>query len=110
MSSVLAVMYPAAFDRDDADALPPTSQVLNSSSKLREEPESEGDTSPDEGVPERHSGWRGHGEPTTVGVSPRQESCMMARPWHRQVDGHLRDDDILSDLFGVQFWTGLIVF
>ena len=43
--------YPDSYDRDDPDAPAPTSQVLNSLSKLREEPVTESDTSPDEGVP-----------------------------------------------------------
>ena len=61
-------MYPEAFNRDELDGVVPSSQVLNYMSRLREEPESEDESSADEGVPPKGSGWCGRGEPMVVGV------------------------------------------
>ena len=60
--------FPDAHDRDDLRAKPPCSAVLNYMSRLREEAESSEGSSADEGVPVRHSGWRGNGSPLQVGV------------------------------------------
>ena len=60
--------FPNAYDREASASAPPSSCVLNYLSRLREEPESEGETSPDEGAPPKGSGWRGKGPPLMVGV------------------------------------------
>ena len=60
--------FPGAFDREASASEPPSSRVLNYLARLREEPESEDDTSPDEGAPPKSSGWRGCGAPMVVGV------------------------------------------
>ena len=64
-------------------------KALNYLSKLREEPTSDGDTSPDEGVPEKFSGWRGHGHPMEVGVGyTSRELCddVIPSDWAPRVD------------------------
>ena len=63
MSRAFAALYPTALDRDDFGGLPPPSQVLNEKSLRVKE-----GSSPDEGVPEKTSGWRGHGDSMSVGV------------------------------------------
>ena len=60
--------FPGAFDREASASEPPSSRVLNYLARLREEPESEADTSPDEGAPPKSTGWRGNGAPMVVGV------------------------------------------
>ena len=60
--------FPDAFDREAPVSEPPSSRVLNYLARLREEPESEADTSPDEGAPPKCTGWRGNGAPMLVGV------------------------------------------
>ena len=60
--------FPGAFDREASASEPLSSRVLNYLALLREEPESEADTSPDEGAPPKSTGWRGNGAPMVVGV------------------------------------------
>ena len=59
--------FPDTFDRDDPEAPPPSSRVLNYMSRLRDEPPSE-EGSAEEGVLPKGSGSRGHGEPKSFGV------------------------------------------
>ena len=66
--SEFAAQFPGSYDRKDPESGPPSSQVLNYLSRLREEPESEGRSSADEGVPTKGAGWCGEGEPMAVGV------------------------------------------
>ena len=54
-------LYPAAHDRNLPCGAPPGHEVLSFLARLREEPESEEGSSPDEGVPEKHDGYRGIG-------------------------------------------------
>ena len=54
-------MYAGAFNREDLDGIVPSSSILNYMSRLREEPEREEESSADEGVPQKGSGWRGNG-------------------------------------------------
>ena len=58
--SEFAAQFPGSYDRKDPESGPPSSQVLNLS-RLREEPESEGRSSADEGCPDegRWLVWRG---------------------------------------------------
>ena len=68
--------FPQAYDRTTRAGNPPDSRVLNYMSRLREEPDSEEGSSPDEGVPEKGSGHRGIGPPMMVGVGYTQrELC-----------------------------------
>ena len=60
--------YLGAFNREEMDGAVPSSMVLNCMSRLREEPESGDESSADEGVPHKGSGWRGLEEPMLVGV------------------------------------------
>ena len=60
--------FPDAHDRDDLQSKPPCSAVLNCMSRLREEAEMSEVSSADEGVPVKHSGWRGRGSPKQVGI------------------------------------------
>ena len=60
--------FPEARDRAASMSALPSSRVLNYIARLREEPESEDDTLPDEGAPPKGSGWRGKSAPIMVGV------------------------------------------
>ena len=60
--------YPGAYDRNDFNVTPPALAVLNFMARLREEPESDDGSSPDEGAPTKFSGHRGVGKPMQVGV------------------------------------------
>ena len=51
-----------AYDRTAGHGAPPEPGVLSFMAKLREEPDSDGGSSPDEGVPGKSSGYRGQGE------------------------------------------------
>ena len=59
--------YPDPYDRAASTSARPSPRVLKYLARLREEPESEDDTSPDEGAPSKGSGWRGKGPPLMVG-------------------------------------------
>ena len=68
--------YPQAYHRTTKAGTLADSRVLNNMSRLREEPDSEEGSSPDEGVPEKGSGHRGIGPPMMVGVGYTQrELC-----------------------------------
>ena len=60
--------YPLAYNRNDLASEPPSAEVLDFVAKLREEHESERDSSPDEGVPGKRAGHCGDGDPMFVGV------------------------------------------
>ena len=69
-------LYPAAHDRNLPCGAPPGHEILSFFARLREEPESEEGSSPDEGVPEKHTGYRGIGPPMMVGVGyVQREFC-----------------------------------
>ena len=69
-------MYPTAHDRNQPCGAPPGHEILSFLARLREEPESEEGSSPDEGVPEKHAGYRGNGPPMMVGVGyVQREFC-----------------------------------
>ena len=69
-------LYPAAHDRNRPGDAPPGHEILSFLARLREEPESEEGSSPDEGVPEKHAGHRGIGSPMMVGVGyVQREFC-----------------------------------
>ena len=69
-------LYPTAHDRYQPCGSPPGHEILSFLARLREEPESEEGSSPDEGVPETHAGYRGNGPPMMVGVGHVQrEFC-----------------------------------
>ena len=109
-------MYPAAHDRNRPGDAPPGHEILSFLARLREEPESEEGSSPDEGVPEKHAGYCGIGSPMMVGVGyVQREFCdgqSLASPgrwspgsrvypsttawshdalWNREVAGRSRD-------------------
>ena len=60
--------YPIACNRADGQGPPPDSRILDNVAKLREEPDSDDGSSPDEGVPDKHARYRGVGKPMQVGV------------------------------------------
>ena len=60
--------YPSAHNRNDLASEPPSAEVLDFVARFREEPESESESSRDEGVPEKRLGHCGDGEPMPVGV------------------------------------------
>ena len=60
-------LYPTAFDREDSESEPPSSEVLNYLARLRMESEPQDESSADEQVPEKGAGWRGTGPPMCVG-------------------------------------------
>ena len=80
-------VYPGAFDRDDPEAKPPKSEILNYLAGFRMEPAPEDDSSADEEVPEKGAGWRGTSPPMSVGEGYATREHCDGGPWHRQVDG-----------------------
>ena len=65
--SLFRQTFPAAHDRDQENQPAPTASVLSLLAKLRIEPEEDGGSSADEGVPPKGSGWRGKGQPMMIG-------------------------------------------
>ena len=61
-------MYPDAYDRTQRYSVPPEPEILSFLARLREEPESDEGSSPDEGVPSKMSGHLGKGHPMKIGV------------------------------------------
>ena len=53
-------LYPTAHDRNQLRGAPPGHEILSFLARLREEPESDEGSSPDEGVPSRFAGHRGY--------------------------------------------------
>ena len=69
-------LYPAAHDRNQPCGVPPGHEILSFLARLREEPESDEGSSPDEGVPDKFAGHRGNGPPMKVGVGyVQREFC-----------------------------------
>ena len=69
-------LYPAAHDRNQPCGVPPGHEILSFLARLREEPESDEGSSPDEGVPVKFAGHRGNGPPMMVGVGyVQREFC-----------------------------------
>ena len=64
--------HPTAYDRSDCHGAPPEPGGLSFMARLREEPDSDDGSSPDEGVPNMFAGHRGIGEPMQVGVGYTQ--------------------------------------
>ena len=68
--------FTAAHDRDQENQPAPTASVLSLLAKLRNEPEEDGGSSADEGVPPKGAGWRGKGQPMMIGsVDVTRELC-----------------------------------
>ena len=99
-------MYPEPFNRAELDGMVPSSSVLNYVSRLRDEPECEEESSADEGVPQKGSGWHGDGEPTLVGVGyVSREFCngqALASPGRWPVAQRRYPDDIFVACTGDQ--------
>ena len=69
-------LYPVAHDRNQPCGVPPGQEILSFLARLREEPESDEGSSPDEGVPSRFAGHRGNGSLMKVGVGyVQREFC-----------------------------------
>ena len=69
-------LYPSAHDRNQSCGMPPGPEILSFLARLREEPESDEGSSPDEGVPDKFAGYRGNGPPMRVGVGyVQREFC-----------------------------------
>ena len=69
-------LYPSAHDRNQLCGAPPGHEILSFLARLREEPESDEGSSPDEGVPCKLAGHRGNGSPMKVGVGyVQREFC-----------------------------------
>ena len=69
-------LFPTAHDRNQPCDVPPGHEILSFLARLREEPESDEGSSPDEGVPEKLAGHRGNGPPMMVGVGyVQREFC-----------------------------------
>ena len=60
--------FPSAYDRDDPNSIPPSTEQLNYLARLREEVDSDEGSCADEGAGSRGSGWTGAGRPMQVGV------------------------------------------
>ena len=68
--------FPDAYDRSVGGKGPPEPRVLAFMAKLREEPESDEGSTPDDDAPGKFAGHRGGGEPMKVGVGYTQrELC-----------------------------------
>ena len=63
------LLYPEAYDRENANGAVPSSAVLSRLVQLRLEPDSSEGSSPDEGAQKKGSGWTGRGRPLLVGSS-----------------------------------------
>ena len=91
------LLFPDAYNREDTRGTVPSSAVLQRLSELRQEPESDGGSSPDENVPEKGSGWTGHGNPLLVGSSYTiREVCdgqSLASPGRWAVDDRRYPED-----------------
>ena len=61
-------VFPDAHDQNDLKSRPPSASVLDFKARLRDEPGTESDSSPNGGVPGKRSGYCGAGEPLSVGV------------------------------------------
>ena len=69
-------LYPSAHDRNQPYCAPPGHEILSFLARLREEPERDEGSSPDDGVPEKFTGHRGKGSPMMVGVGyVQREFC-----------------------------------
>ena len=101
-------LYPAAHDRNQPCGAPPGHEILSFLARLREEPESEEGSSPDEGVPEKHTGYRGNGPPMMVAVGYVQrefcDSQSLASPgrWSPGFSS-------LSIIYGLVVGTGMLL-
>ena len=60
--------FPSAYDRDDPNSIPPSSEHLNYLARLREEVDSDDGSTADEGASSKGSGWTGVGRAMQVGV------------------------------------------
>ena len=67
--------FPDAHDRTVGGERPPEPRVLSFMTKLREEPDSDEGSSPDD-VPGKLAGHRGYGDPMKVGVVNTQERIL----------------------------------
>ena len=79
------------------------SSVLNYMSRWRDEPECEEESSADEGVPQKGSGWHGDGEPMLVGVGYVSRSFATVKRWPVQGFGRWRRDVIPMISCGVHW-------
>ena len=95
-------VYLGAFDRDDPEAKPPKSEILNYLAGFRMEPAPEDDSSADEEVPEKGAGWRGTSPPMSgegyatrehcdgvLGIARSMAGGMEALPRDPTVEGYL---------------------
>ena len=65
-----------AYDRSSGGGLHPEPEVLSFMARLREDPDSDDGSGPDEGVPGKFAGHRGVGQPMMVGIGCTQrEIC-----------------------------------
>ena len=101
-------MYPVAHDRNRPCGDPPGHEILSFLARLREEPESDEGSSPDEGVPGKYAGHRGNGPPMKVGVGyVQREFCdgqSLASPG-RWPPGF----SCVSVVYGLVFGTGMFL-
>ena len=61
-------LHPEAFDRNRVNERAPSAEELNLLAAHRQEPPSDDGSSADHGVPQKNSGWVGHGCPLQVGI------------------------------------------
>ena len=65
-----------AYDRSFGGGLHPEPEVMSFMARLREDPDSDDGSGPDEGVPGKFAGHRGVGQPMMVGIGYTQrEIC-----------------------------------
>ena len=101
--------FPQAYDRSDSSSLPPSGAVLDYISRLREEQDSDEDTTADEEAAPAGSGWRGSGKPMQVGTGyTSREYCdgqSLASPGRWPTDSRKYPTHALWKLVTDRYWS-----
>ena len=97
-------MYPTAHDRNQPCGVPPGHEILSFLARLREEPESDEGSSPDEGVPEKFAGHR------TYEGWRRLRTTRILRRSVSSISGEVAAwFSCLSIFYGLDFGTGMFL-
>ena len=97
--------FPDAYDRAADETVHPSPEILSFMSRLRKEPDSDDGSSPDEGVPHKFAGHRGHGKPSAnwsrihtagdvrrpvIGISRSLGTCVPRLPEFSSLEAYRR--------------------
>ena len=103
------LLFPEAYDREDANGAVPSSAVLSRLAQHRLEPDSSEGSSPDEGAQKKGSGWTGRGRPPVVGSSSSlREICdgqSLASPGRWAVDDRRYPEDSIWSEVAKRYMT-----